>query len=48
MKAALLAVGFATVARSPLSAALLPALGLVVAGQATYILTSLRRRKASR
>jgi hypothetical protein len=48
MKAALLAVGFAAVARSPLAVALLPALGLVVAGQAAYILHSLRRRKAIR
>lgn len=44
----MLAVGFAAVARSPLSAALLPVLGAVVAGQAAYVLHSLRRRKAIR
>lgn len=48
MKTLMLAVGFAAVARSPLATALLPALGVVVAGQAAYILHSLRRRKAIR
>jgi hypothetical protein len=48
MRTLILAVGFAAVARSPLATALLPVLGTVVAGQAAYILHSLRRRKAVR
>ena len=48
MKALVLAVGFAAVARSPLSVALLPVLGAVVAGQAAYIIHSLRHRKVTR
>jgi hypothetical protein len=48
VKALILAVGFAAVARSPLAVALLPVLGATVAGQAAYVLHSLRRRKAIR
>jgi hypothetical protein len=48
VRTALLAVGFAVIARSPLAVALLPVLGATVAGQAAYVLHSLRTRKVTR